>query len=65
MPGVELIHQLRKRLPNLPILYLANVGRASSDLEAQLPADVPVLREPFTAEELRAAVRPFISNGAK
>jgi DNA-binding response OmpR family regulator len=60
LPGVELIHQLRHRQPNLPILYLANIGRSSPELEAQLPPNVPILREPFTADELRAAVRPFV-----
>jgi DNA-binding response OmpR family regulator len=63
VPGVDLIHQLRQRLPSLPVLYLANIGRSSPELEAQLPSDVPILREPFTADELRAAVRPFVSDG--
>jgi DNA-binding response OmpR family regulator len=63
LPGVELIHQLRSRLPNLPILYMANTGRSTPELEAQLPPGVPILREPFTAEELRAAVHPFVSDG--
>lgn len=63
IPGVDLIRQLRKQLPDLPIIYLANTGRSSPELEAQLPPDVPILREPFTADELRAAVRPFLSNG--
>jgi len=62
LPGVELIRQLRMRLPNIPILYVANVGRSTQEVEAQLPAGVPILREPFTAEELRAAVRPFVSD---
>ena len=59
MPGVELIHELRTRLPHLPILYMANVGRSTPELEAQLPPGVPIIREPFTAEEL-GAVRPFV-----
>lgn len=63
LPGIELIHELRARLPNLPILYMANIGRSPPELEAQLPPDVPILREPFTADELRAAVRPFIPDG--
>jgi CheY-like chemotaxis protein len=63
MPGVELIRQLRTRLPDLPILYVANIGRSTPELEAQLPPDVPILREPFTAEELRVAVRPYLSDG--
>jgi len=63
LPGIDLIHQLRRKLPDLPILYMANIGRSTPELEAQLPSDVPILREPFTAEELRAAVRPFIPDG--
>ncbi|HEX2217194.1 MAG TPA: hypothetical protein VHG35_00200 [Gemmatimonadales bacterium] len=62
-PGVELILQLRGRLPMMPIVYIANVGRSSPEIEARLPSDVPILREPFTADELRAVVRPFIGNG--
>jgi two-component system response regulator GlrR len=64
MPGIELIRQLRLRLPAIPILYLANVGRSTPAMEAQLPGGVPILREPFTAEELRTAVRPFLPDTA-
>jgi hypothetical protein len=35
-------------------------GRSTLEVEAQLPYDVPILREPFTADELRAAVRPLL-----
>jgi DNA-binding response OmpR family regulator len=59
LPGIELILQLRQQLPTLPIVYLANVGRSTPEVEARLPKDVPILREPFTAEELRAVVGPF------
>ena len=62
--GLDLIHELRERLPTLAILYLANRGRSTVELEAQLPWNVPVLREPFSAEELRSAVRPLLFNGA-
>jgi DNA-binding response OmpR family regulator len=59
--GIDLIAQLRQRQPTLPILYLANLGRSTPELEAQLPADVPILREPFTPIELRALVRALLS----
>jgi DNA-binding NtrC family response regulator len=58
--GVDLILQLRQRMPALPIVYLANIGRSTPEVEAQLPANVPILREPFTADELRAVVRPML-----
>ena len=61
--GMELIHELRVELPELPIVYLANQGRSWLGLERQLPDDVPVLREPFTAEELRAVVRALLTAG--
>jgi DNA-binding response OmpR family regulator len=59
--GLELIHELRAQLPELAILYLANQGRSSLELEQQLPDDVPVLRGPFTADELLAMVRPLLT----
>jgi DNA-binding NtrC family response regulator len=59
-PGVDLILHLRERLPALPIIYVANVGRSTPELEAKLPQDVPILREPFTAEELLKMVRRYI-----
>ncbi len=62
--GVELILYLRKRLPTLPIIYLANLGRSSPEAEAQLPEDVPILREPFTVRNLREAVAPILNGKA-
>jgi DNA-binding response OmpR family regulator len=59
--GPELVHELRAHLPKLAILYLANQGRSWVGLERQLPDDVPVLREPFTAEELRGVVRSLLT----
>ena len=63
--GVELIQTLRKELPALPILYLANIGRSTPELEAQLPPDVAILREPFTANELRVAVAGLLDGKTK
>jgi DNA-binding response OmpR family regulator len=61
MPGVELVYTLRNRLPNLPILYIANMDRSTPAIEAKLPRDVPIIREPFSAEELRAIVRDLLA----
>jgi len=55
--GIDLIHELREQLPSLAILYLSNNGSSTSQLANGLPKNVPVLHEPFTSEELRAAVR--------
>jgi DNA-binding response OmpR family regulator len=63
--GVELIQTLRKERPALRILYLANIGRSTPEIEAQLPGDVPILREPFTATELRAAVAVLLDGKLK
>jgi DNA-binding response OmpR family regulator len=63
--GLDLIHELRAHLPNLAILYLANRARSTPELERRLPADVPVLREPFTPEELRAVVRPLLTGAGR
>jgi CheY-like chemotaxis protein len=57
--GIDFIEELRERRPALPVLYLADL-ESTPELEAQLPADVPILREPFTAEQLHAAARPLL-----
>jgi DNA-binding NtrC family response regulator len=58
--GVELIQYLRTRMPHLPIIYLANDGRSTPEIEARLPTNVPILREPFTAEDMRGAVAAML-----
>jgi DNA-binding NtrC family response regulator len=58
--GLDLIHELGERLPKLAMLYLANRGRSTVEVEAQLPWDVAILHEPFTADELCSAVRPLL-----
>jgi DNA-binding response OmpR family regulator len=63
--GVELVVQLRRKRPQVPIIYLANEGRSTAEVERQLPADVPILREPFTAEKLRAAVNAMLDGKGK
>jgi DNA-binding response OmpR family regulator len=63
--GVDLIHRLRQKKPNLPILYLANAGRSTPEVEAQLPGNVPILREPFTEQELRSAVNGLLEGKIK
>jgi DNA-binding response OmpR family regulator len=60
LTGVDLIRELRHRLPWLPILYLANSERSNTEVERQLPKNVMILREPFSADELRAAVHPLL-----
>lgn len=62
--GVEVITQIRRMRPEVPVLYLANDGRSTPELERQLPADVPILREPFTAEKIRAAVSKLLDGKA-
>ena len=65
MAGLDLIHELRAHLPKLAVVYLANPDRSTPQLERRLPADVPILREPFTAEELRAVVRPLLAGKSR
>ena len=61
LPGIELIYLLRSRLPQLPVLYIANIDRSTPAIEAKLPRDVPILREPFTADQLRALVNKLLA----
>jgi DNA-binding response OmpR family regulator len=59
--GVGLIQLLRKDRPEVPIIYLANTGRSTPEIEAALPAGVPIVREPFTTEKLRTVVNAMLN----
>ena len=61
VPGIDLVYLLRTRLPNLPILYLANIDRSTPAIEDRLPRNVPILREPFTADQLREVVGSLLA----
>jgi DNA-binding response OmpR family regulator len=61
LPGIELIYKLRSEMPSVPIMYIANIDRSTPAIEAKLPRDVPILREPFTAEQLRAMVNRLLT----
>ena len=63
--GVEMIQYLRNRMPDLPIIYLANLGRSTPEVEAKLPKNTPILREPFTPDRLRAMVTAMLDGKAK
>lgn len=60
MHAVNLISELRDNLPDLPVLCLATALRWTRRLEGLLPSGITMLREPFTAKRLRAAVRPLL-----
>ena len=62
MPGLngpDLIRQVRAKLPTLAILYVKDLG-SPDDVPGGLPPDVPTLGEPFTPDQLRAAVQPLL-----
>lgn len=59
--GPDLIADLRARLPKVAVLYLAHPDFSTPEVERQLPADVPILREPFTANELRMVVGSLLT----
>jgi two-component system cell cycle sensor histidine kinase/response regulator CckA len=61
MNGPQLIRQVRERMPRLPILYIKNDDEEHAGVPDGLPADVPTLQEPFTAEQLLAAVLPLLN----
>lgn len=59
-PGIELVYLLRSRMPNLPVMYIANIDRSTPEIESKLPRDVPIIREPFTPDELRSMVNALL-----
>jgi DNA-binding response OmpR family regulator len=61
VPATELIRRVRAAKPWLAIIH---VGDPLPDAEGPL-ANVPTLREPFTSDELLAAVDGALARGAR
>ena len=59
--AIRLFNDLREHVPGLPILCVAAATGWTPQQEARLPANVRLLREPLTAEVLRAAVRQLLA----
>src|SRR5690606_27721345 len=55
LSGVELLRRVRERWPSLPCLFMTGYTDDEWALEA-LALSCPVLRKPFTVEELELAV---------
>jgi len=60
IPGIDLMHVIRARLTRLPIIYIANIDRSTPEIESRLPPDIPIMREPFSADELRAVANRLV-----
>lgn len=54
----QLIHAVRRRHPNMPVLHIGN------SVPASLPPDVPTLAEDFTAASLLLSVEALIGAGS-
>ena len=63
-PGIELVHQLRALMPRLPIVYLASNRLSTPAIEAELPPDIPILREPYPPDEMRNLVLKVVGGAA-
>ena len=61
MRAIRLFNDLREHVPGLPILFVAAATGWTPQQEARLPTNVTLLREPLTAEVLRAAVRQLLA----
>lgn len=57
MDGVVLARTLRERLPALPIVFTSGHTQRALSGGSTLPADIPLLRKPWTVDELLAFVR--------
>ena len=54
--GRQVIDRARLRRPNLPALIVTGYAESTIFQEAPLPSDVPIMKKPFSFEELSAKV---------
>ena len=58
MNGVELAHAVRRRCPEMPVLFVTGFGGAALPANQKMPGEL--LRKPFRAAELRAKVAAML-----
>jgi DNA-binding response OmpR family regulator len=61
--GAELAGSIRRRLPNLPILFFS--GYADTDALERAVGKAPLLRKPFRPSELASAIRQVLDERKK
>ena len=58
--GPELVNELRRKYPKLPVLYISGYARDKLDEALSSSSDVSFLQKPFTTDTLVSAVREIL-----
>jgi two-component system, NtrC family, response regulator AtoC len=64
MDGLETLRQLKKRMPDVPVVMLSGHGQARTIVEAMRLGASDFLRKPFEVEELELAFQKALENRA-
>jgi two-component system response regulator AtoC len=64
MDGLETLRQLKKRVPDIPVVMLSGHGQARTIVEAMRLGASDFLRKPFEVEELELAFQKALENRA-
>ncbi len=64
LDGLEALRELRRRVPDVPVLMLSGHGKARSIVEAMREGAADFLRKPFEPQELELAIARAIESGA-
>jgi two-component system response regulator AtoC len=64
MDGLETLRQLKKRVPDVPVVMLSGHGQARTIVEAMRLGASDFLRKPFEVEELELAFQKALENRA-
>ncbi len=66
LPGIggrAVLHGIRQRWPDLPVVLMSGYAGASPGHPGDLPPDVPFVQKPFAAADLVAILRTVIQRG--
>jgi two-component system, NtrC family, response regulator AtoC len=64
MDGLETLRQIKKRVPDVPVIMLSGHGQARTIVEAMRYGASDFLRKPFEVEELELAFQKALENRA-
>ncbi|MGX6600889.1 response regulator [Micromonosporaceae bacterium Da 78-11] len=61
MSGTQLAAELRRHRPDLPVLFMSGYTSGPTPGGQAMPADAPLLRKPFQADQLLAALHELLN----
>jgi len=65
MDGIEVLENIKKRKPQIPVIIYTGYGSVTTAVEAMRKGAADYLNKPFSPEELKSSIRKALEGTGK